>query len=438
MSLINFINKVQSVVTNFISDIKEKFAESDLGSIFDFGVKEDLKTEDVENLANEYLDIQAKVSKEETPQAEVVKEEAPQDNRMNGEQIDALNDLQKNSIENAGFPEGIKQQMSGLYDKLSDAKNINEANNITAQIQALTSLYEANGQFTEPYMGFTEDLIVNSLEIAQLNQQEILNAEMNKATDRETKIKYFEQMDQSNFEFNAEIYKHNQKAIIERAPSLNEDQKANLKHLYDDLSSAMDEAARNHIKAQIMQYCAEQNIQDGGLINHLDATASEANRFNKLAMYNEQKMNATTEQQKMMIDAVMWEENMISGIETETNQLLGTINSTNLPPHAKAEINRIISEYSNIGKDYNADTILAEITAKLAENNISTNTKEYASIEYFTRSIENEKQLTKMYNLLASAPDEATRQNLLAEIDTLHERSRDLSDIHWAKMEDFN
>ena len=42
MSLINLINKVQSVVTNFISDIKEKFAESDLGSIFDFGVKEDL------------------------------------------------------------------------------------------------------------------------------------------------------------------------------------------------------------------------------------------------------------------------------------------------------------------------------------------------------------------------------------------------------------
>ena len=188
-------------------------------------------------------------------------------------------------------------------------------------IQALTSLYEANGQFTEPYKGFTEDLIVNSLEIAQLNQQEILNAEMNKATDVETRVKYFEQMDQSNFEFNAEIYKHNQKAIIERAPSLNDDQKA------------------NHIKAQIMQYCAEQNIQDGGLINHLDATASEANRFNKLAMYNEQKMNAGTEQQKMMIDAVMWEENMISGIETETNQLLGTINSTNLPPHAKAEIN---------------------------------------------------------------------------------------------------
>lgn len=418
MSFSNFIGKVQSVFINVCSEIKETFSEENISSLFDFDNAEDYKTEDIENLNNDYLAYQSKVDNDKAQQEQY--------ESLNAEQMKRFEDSFKADFELANFPSSIKGTMSDLYDELSNTTDINEAERIIAEIECTLASAEANGTYTEQVEGINKNLQISCLEMACLKQTDMLQSEAQKAQSIDEENAYFEQIEQTQFEFNAKTYTLKQEGMIENATSFTDEQKQELGALYNKLAKTTNEEARNSIQAEIDAYCLQENIQDISTIEYLNSNAELININNKSAILNEQKMACSNNEQKAQIDSVMREEQSAADVKMNEHKLYAIINDTTLPETAKNEISRIFSNYSDLYTDFDKDTVMAEINAVLAEHNFDTNSREYIEIEFLTSKTANDKELTKLFNMLSVAVDPAQKEEIQQEINSLMEDNNQL------------
>lgn len=61
MNNFNILNKLQTVFTTAVSNIKENFSEENISAFFDFSAKTDFSIGDIEQLNNEFLQYQARI-----------------------------------------------------------------------------------------------------------------------------------------------------------------------------------------------------------------------------------------------------------------------------------------------------------------------------------------------------------------------------------------
>lgn len=64
MNNFNILNKLQTVFTTAVSNIKENFSEENISAFFDFSAKTDFSIGDIEQLNNEFLQYQAKIKEQ--------------------------------------------------------------------------------------------------------------------------------------------------------------------------------------------------------------------------------------------------------------------------------------------------------------------------------------------------------------------------------------
>ncbi len=334
-------------------------------------------------------------------------------------------------------PLEVYQKKSELYSKLyeGDEKKIREAKKIALDQAIMLNKYAredgnistekyAEALRSESYIGKTNEyLALNGIESkitpqTQLNlafeaQLRELYEELSEAVGEDARNSIQAKIKELEQKHNMEIKKLNIQDIINSTSNLDEEQKAELQDLYTKLTNATSKDERDSILAEIKQKCQEYNVPDSTMTK-LDIEAIDIGFNTELSELYQQLSEASTSEERDAINIEISKRIQSYNKESADLRLKDMINSSDFSDDIKAELQDLYNELSEAASPEERDSISAQIQQKFEEYQLPKEFKTSLDIEALRSASGSE--LEELYAQLSEANGAEQRESIQAKI----------------------